>query len=126
MKHPVATLVVGGLATATVGWILVACSDNSATEAARYASTARPVTPTVTVTQPAPPPVTMTATVASVPQSCLDALDNADLGFTYAGQIMRAAGQLDAETMNAVTAQLNELAPTYNTSKAACRAASSR
>jgi hypothetical protein len=110
-------------------WTAAAASDNNSTDAATYAST-HPVAaptpaPTVTVTAPAKPAatVTTTVTVPQVPQSCLDALDSADLGFTYASQILNAAAQLDAETMNTITAKLTDLAPTYNTNKAACRAA---
>lgn len=114
-------------AVAVVGgaFVVFAANDNKATDTAAAASPR----PTITVTQTAPakpaPTVTTTTTqtVTQVPQACLDALDNADLGFTYAGQIMNAASQLDAATMNAVTEKLTQLAPTYNTNKAACRAA---
>jgi ABC-type transport system substrate-binding protein len=115
----IATVVV---AAAAVGFTAFALNDNKAAE-----TVANSPRPTVTVTAPAKPAptatVTATATVAQVPQSCLDALDNADTGFTYAGQIMNAAAELDADTMNAITDKLTALAPTYNTNKAACRAA---
>lgn len=104
------------------GFTAISANDNNATDA--VANSPRP-TVTVTVAAPAKPAPTVTTTqnVPTVPQSCLDALDNADLGFTYAGQIMSAASQLDAATMNAITEKLTALAPTYNTNKAACRAA---
>lgn len=129
-KITIAALIATPIVIAT-GWTAVAASDNSATEAATYAST-HPVVaptpaPTVTVTAPAKPAPTVTTTttvtVPNVPQSCLDALDNADTGFTYAGQIMTAASRLDAESMNALTEKLTELAPTYNANKTACREA---
>lgn len=117
----IATVVV---AAAAVGFTALALNDNKAAET--VANSPRP-TVTVTRTAPAKPAPTVTTTttanVPTVPQACLDALDNADLGFTYAGQIMNAASQLDADTMNAITEKLNALAPTYNTNKAACRAA---
>lgn len=114
-----------------VGWSAAAANDNSATEAATYATThpAAAPTPTVTVTRTAPPKpaatvtATTTQTVTQVPQSCLDALDNADTGFTYAGQIMTAVSRLDFEAMGPITDKLTELAPTYNANKAACRQA---
>lgn len=112
-----------------VAWSAAAANDNSATEAATYATTHPAVTPapTVTVTAPAKPAPTVTVTttqsVTSVPQSCLDALDNADTGFTYAGQIMTAVSKLDFEAMGPITDKLTELAPTYNANKAACRQA---
>lgn len=118
MKNTITTFALGAaLLTALVG-----CGTGKANEAVANAPR-----PTVTVTAPAKPAPTVTTTttqnVPVVPQSCLDALDNADLGFTYAGKIMTAASQLDADTMNAYTEKLNELAPTYNQNKAACRAA---
>jgi hypothetical protein len=122
MKKKIIAAIVAPVAIA-VGWTACAADDNSATEAAKYATTH----PVVTVAVPAKPAptvtVTRTASVAQVPQSCLDALDNADTGFTYAGQIMNAAAQLDSVTMNAYTEKLNALAPTYNANKAACRQA---
>lgn len=96
---------------------LTGCGDSSAQKAAEYAATHPVITPA-----PAPT-VTTTVNVPSVPQSCLDALDNADQGFTIAGQIMTAASQLDAATMNQLTDKLTELAPTYNANKTACREA---
>lgn len=67
-----------------------------------------------------------------VPKACLDALDEADAGFTAAGGAMGAvkdvlAGNLSAELglleMNKHTATLTNLAPSYNANKAACRTA---
>ena len=104
-------IAIGVVAGLGLGFTVIAANDNKATEAVANA------TPRPTVT------VTRTASVAQVPQSCLDALDNADTGFTYAGQIMNAAAQLDSVTMNAITEKLNQLAPTYNANKAACRQA---
>jgi hypothetical protein len=120
MKKRTIAAAIAGSTVAAVAWIAFAADDNKATDA--VANSPRP---TVTVTAPAKPAPTVTTTqkVATVPQSCLDALDNADLGFTYAGQIMNAAAELDADTMNAITEKLTALAPTYNTNKAACRAA---
>jgi hypothetical protein len=114
-------LAVGAVVAVAGGLTAAVLSGNSAQDAATYAATH----PVVTVAAPAKPAPTVTTTqqVPTVPQACLDALDNADLGFTYAGQIMDAASQLDSDTMNAVTEQLNALAPTYNVNKAACRAA---
>lgn len=107
---------------AAVGVTVFALSDNGGKATEAVANSPRP---TVTMTAPAKPAPTATATVnvPTVPQACLDALDNADLGFTYAGQIMNAASQLDAATMNAITDKLTALAPTYNANKQACRAA---
>lgn len=68
----------------------------------------------------------------TVPKSCLDALDEADTGFTAAGGAMGAvkdvlSGNLSAELgllkLNEQTATLTNLAPSYNANKAACRAA---
>ena len=118
-------IAIGVVAGLGLGFTVIAANDNKATEAVANA-TPRP-TVTVTSVAPAKPAptvtVTRTASVAQVPQSCLDALDNADTGFTYAGQIMNAAAQLDSVTMNAYTEKLNQLAPTYNANKAACRTA---
>ena len=113
---------------ATVGAVLAlsSCGTDKASEAVANAPTPRP---TVTVTAPAPPAppaptVTVTAKAdSSVPQACLDALDNADEGFGYGGDAMRAASEFDVDGINAATSNLNALAPTYNTNKAACRAA---
>jgi hypothetical protein len=119
---------------------LAACGSEKASEAVANAPTPRP---TVTVTAPAPPAppaptVTVTAKAdSSVPQACLDALDNADEGFGYAAGAMGAAGDgFDAVSvgdidkllqqipvMKSMSTKLNALAPTYNTNKAACRAA---
>lgn len=126
-KRTLAALIAAPVVVAGV-WTAASASDNNATDAATYAAT-HPVVvstpaPTVTVTEPAKPAATVTTTVAvlTVPQACLDALDNADLGFTYAGQIMDAASNLDSDTMDTYTAKLTALAPTYNANKAACRA----
>jgi hypothetical protein len=125
-------------------------SNDSAQDAAGYAAThptARP-TATVTKTLPAPDPkpaptVTVTTAAAatvSVPQACLDALDNADTGFGYASTALEAAGNGFAAVsegdvdklleqnriMKAAGAKTSELAPTYNANKAACRAAGVR
>jgi hypothetical protein len=67
-----------------------------------------------------------------VPKVCLDALDEADAGFTAAGGAMGAvkdvlSGNLSAELgllkLNEQTATLTNLAPSYNANKAACRTA---
>lgn len=124
MKKKIIAAIVAPIAIAT-GWTACAANDNSATDAAKYATT-HPVVTVTAPTKPAPTvtaTVTTTATVAQVPQSCLDALDNADTGFTYAGQILNAASQLDADTMNALTDKLTQLAPIYNANKTACRQA---
>jgi len=77
---------------ATVGAVLAlsSCGTDKASEAVANAPQ-----PTVTVTAPAPPaPPAPTVTVTakadsqSVPQACLDALDNADEGFGYAAGAM--------------------------------------
>lgn len=115
MKKTITTLALGAaLLTALVG-----CGTSKANEAVANAPR-----PTVTVTKTVtPPPVVATVNIKQVPQACLDALDNADLGFTYAGQAFTAASELDVATMNAMTAKIAELAPKYNADKAACRAA---
>jgi hypothetical protein len=119
-KRTLAALIAAPVVVAG-GLTAFAATDNKATDAT--ANTPRP-TVTQTVTAPAKPAATVTTTVAvpTVPQSCLDALDNADLGFTYAGQALNAAADFDVATMNAITDKLTELAPIYNTNKAACRA----
>jgi curli biogenesis system outer membrane secretion channel CsgG len=126
------------LAAAAAVVALAACGTDKAQEAVANAPQ-----PTVTVTAPAPPAppaptVTVTAKAdSSVPQACLDALDNADEGFGYAAGAMGAAGEgFDAVSvgdidklleqipvMKSMGTKLNNLAPTYNTNKAACRAA---
>lgn len=128
------------LAATAAAVALAACGSEKAQEAVANAPTPRP---TVTVTAPAPPAPpapTVTVTVkadSSVPQACLDALDNADEGFGYAAGAMGAAGEgFDAVSvgdidkllqqipvMKSMGTKLNNLAPTYNTNKAACRAA---
>jgi hypothetical protein len=103
---------------------LAACGTDKAQEAVANAPQ-----PTVTVTAPAPPAppaptVTVTAKAdSSVPQACLDALDNADEGFGYGADAMQAASEYDVAGINAATRNLNALAPTYNANKALCRAA---
>lgn len=99
---------------------LAACGTGKANEAVANAPR-----PTVTITAPAKPAPTVTTTteVQTVPQSCLDALDNADEGYGYAADAMTAAGNFDVPGINAAAAKLRDLAPTYNANKAACRAA---
>lgn len=70
--------------------------------------------------------VTSTAIVLLVlpnhaPQSCLDALTTADSGFTMASGVMASVTRLDVSGINYYNGQLNEMAPTYNEQKAACR-----
>lgn len=91
--------------------------------------------PTVTVTKPAPPAVT--TTVQSVPQACLDALDNADTAISTAGEgfgivsdAFIAASNFDAAGIDAATAKLagvnKVLSPqltAYATARDACKAA---
>lgn len=122
----IATVVVSVGITAA----LLTSSNDSAQKAADYAATHPTARPTVTVTktaQPKPAPtVTVTTTAAatvSVPQACLDALDNADTGFGYAGEAMTAAGDFDVAGLNTANAKLRELAPTWTANKTACRAA---
>jgi hypothetical protein len=136
----VATFVVGVGITAAV----YSSSNDSAQKAADYAATHPTVRPTVTVAKTAPakpaPTVTVTTTAApvvTVPQACLDALDNADTGFGYASTALEAAGNGFAAVsegdvdklleqnriMKAAGAKTSELAPTYNANKTACRAA---
>lgn len=55
------------------------------------------------------------------PQSCIDALASADSGFTMAGAAVSSASKLDVYGITYYTGQINELAPTYNEQKAACR-----
>lgn len=125
----VATFVVGVGITAAV----YSSSNDSAQKAADYAATHPTSRPTVTVTKTAPakpaPTVTVTTTAApvvTVPQACLDALDNADTGFGYAGEAMTAAGDFDVAGLNTANAKLRELAPTWTANKAACRTAGAR
>lgn len=113
MKKTITTLAAVAAVVALAG-----CGAGKAQEA--VANAPRP-TVTVTVTQPAPPAVT--TTVQSVPQACLDALDNADEGFGYGAQAMTAASEFDVAALTAATTKLNRLAPTYNANKAACRTA---
>lgn len=123
----VATFVAGVGITAA----LYSSSNDSAQEAANHAAAQAPrPAATITKTAPAPKPkqvptVTVTTTAApavTVPQSCLDALANAETGFGYAGEAMTAAGDFDVAGLNAANAKLRELAPTWNANKAACRA----
>jgi hypothetical protein len=80
--------------------------------------------PTVTKSVPGPETTkTATETVTQVPQACLDAIDNAETGFTYAGEAMEAAGNLDADGIEAATAKLNKVAPKWQANKELCRAA---
>jgi len=133
MTKKTITIVAAAVATIGLGYAAGASTNNSAQEAAHYAATHPVVAPTpmptatVTKTAPAKPAPTVSTTttvsVATVPQACLDALDNADQGFTYASQIITAAGEFDVATMNAVTEKVTALAPKYNANKAACRAA---
>lgn len=124
-KHiATAAAVFGGIVAAG---ILVACGGGST--AAQDAAH-----PTATVTAPA---VTTTVKVPTVPQACLDALDDADTGFTYAGTALGAASdgftaaslgntsglELATKTMDETTPKLTALAPQYNAAKAECRAA---
>src|SRR5690349_21170900 len=105
--------VVGGV------WIAVAASDNQATDTAAAASPR----PTVTVTAPAKPAPTVTTTttltITSVPQDCLDALDDADTviatsakGIGIMADAFTAASNLDVDGIQAATDKLNALNPT--------------
>ncbi|HEY2086290.1 MAG TPA: hypothetical protein VGH54_09725 [Mycobacterium sp.] len=118
-------------ATAAVagGWIAIAVTDNNATDAATYATSHPAVTPT-----PAP---TVTTTTTVVPQSCLDALDDADTVIGTSAQAVSimadafgAAANLDTAGIQAATEKLNALNPTlsaqgetYKTAREACKAA---
>ncbi|GAA2817420.1 hypothetical protein [Kribbella solani] len=55
------------------------------------------------------------------PQPCLDALDSADSGFAMAAGAVSSARRLDAYGVTYYAGQINQLAPTYNEQKAACR-----
>lgn len=114
---------IAAVAAVTAGVTALAWNDQNATDAATYASTH----PAVTITQTAPPEpaptVTVTVETSSVPQSCLDALDNAETGFGYAADAITAAGEFDVAGLNEATRKTKELAPTWSANKAACRAA---
>jgi len=82
-------------------------------------------------------PEPTTTTVAVAPQSCLDALDLADRGFSYAGDAMGAAsdgfdavsrfdlaGVKDASTrISAAGDQIQSITADYQAAKADCRSA---
>lgn len=90
-------------------------------------------TPTVTVTEVAEKEVEVREMV--VPQACLDALDYADEGFTYAADAMDAssralfaAGEFDIagieaanDDIDTATSGLNSIADDYVASKESCR-----
>jgi hypothetical protein len=80
---------------------------------------------TVTLPAASTPTVTATATETKqvAPQSCLEALDAADQGFTIAGQAFQAASAVDTSSLKKATDQLSTVAPKYNASKAECRSA---
>jgi hypothetical protein len=65
--------------------------------------------------------------VVRVPASCTTALDLADEGFTVSSEILKAIQDSiasgDFSGAEAGNAKLNALAPRYNATKAACRAA---
>jgi hypothetical protein len=131
------TATVTATATATV-------TPPTATASTAAASPTPTVTVTATATKSVPGPVrTVTVTRAVpgptrtvVPQSCLDALDAGEQGFTYAGEALSAAGagftaagNLDLagvsaanDRMTATTRKLTALAPGWNGPKAECRA----
>lgn len=81
-------------------------------------------------------PRTVTKTVEVVPQACLDALDEADHGFTVASKVVgalsagiTAASNYDADGVSratgdvqAYTSELSAITDPYNTNKTACRA----
>lgn len=78
-------------------------------------------------------------TVEVVPQACLDALDAGEAGFDLSADAMGAASdgffaaadfdiaglEQAADDITAVNEQLDALAPTWNSNKAACRQAAS-
>ena len=86
-------------------------------------------------TQPEPNTVTTTETVEIAPQSCLDALDLADRGFTYGADAMQGAAdgfdavsRFDVAGVEAATAKieaagadLESITPDYQAAKADCR-----
>jgi hypothetical protein len=88
-------------------------------------------------TRPEPSTVTRTEAVEVAPQSCLDALDLADEGFTYAGEAMGAASdgfdaasRFDVDGLNAasdrITAagdKIQGITAAYQAAKADCRSA---
>lgn len=123
MNKATAAASVAAVVAVAAGFTALGWNDNNATETAKHATTAGPVPVTVTITRSAPPAAPVTTTIASVPQVCLDALDNADVGFGYAAEAMRAAGAFDVAKLNSISEQLTGLAPTWNANKAACRAA---
>jgi hypothetical protein len=89
-------------------------------------TTASTPAPTPTVTKSVPGPTTtktVTNTVSEVPQACLDAIDNAETGFTYAAEALRAAGDFDTAGIEAATAKLKTVAPDWQANKELCRAA---
>jgi hypothetical protein len=90
--------------------------------------------PTVIVTSTAPakpaPTVTVTAKpTATVPQSCLNALRDADAGFGYGASAMDAISDLlidpdkALEQITTANRNLTALAPSYQANKQACREA---
>lgn len=84
------------------------------------------------------PQPTVTTTVQSVPQACLDALDDADTAIQTAGQgfgilsdAFTAASNFDADGIDAATVKMGDLnkaltpqLTAYATARDACKAAS--
>jgi hypothetical protein len=88
-------------------------------------------------TQPEPNTVTKTEIVEVAPQSCLDAIDLADEGFTYSAEAMDAAAdgfgaasRFDVAGLNAASDRISAaggkiqgITADYQTAKADCRSA---
>jgi hypothetical protein len=133
MNKPI-TIGLAAVATAGVAFTAFALSDNSAQDAADYASK-----PTVTVTSTAPPEpaTTTTLTIEATPADCLQALTDADAalalsgeGYDILGDALEAAGNLDAasvatatQNMSLFNKRLTVVLATYKTSRDACKAA---
>jgi hypothetical protein len=156
MKHPskrTIAEVVGGILLIGVG----ASSASGSSTTAAATPTPKVVVQTTTVPGPertveitaSPQIVEVTASpqiiektvekkVEVTPQACLDALDEADQGFTIASkgfdkvsEIVQAMSVLDVDTalekideLNDITGDMSALSGPYNADKAACRAAS--
>lgn len=139
-RRPWAWLLAGLFAVLWLGscGALLSAPDTAAAPAVVVTETA----PGPTVTAPAGPgsTETVTATVSEVPDSCLEALDHADDGFTLSGQALQSASKIiraivagDVPAVESENAELEKLrrkmdslSGRYVAAKTECRAAADR
>lgn len=57
-----------------------------------------------------------------VPQACIDYIDVSEYAFTLAGMAVKAAADLDSDTLEQINAEFDVITPEMLDTKAACRA----